>query len=227
MDDLSRQRQLYQNIHLSDRIGFGERPAVLVIDMCRGMTEPGHRLSINMEAAFEPLQEILQAARRKGAPVIYTTVAYKPPDMLDGGMFIKKVSCLREYVEGSPLTEINPRCAPEADDIVITKKFQSAFCGTNLHSILTAVGIDTTIVVGTSTSGCVRATTIDAVSAGYRVIVPRECVADRAPLSHEVNLFDIDSKIGDVVTAAETIAYLARLPDGALSPTEIAGSVRA
>lgn len=208
MEDLASQEDFYQQIGFSVRIGFGERPAILVIDMCRGITEPGHPLSIDMSAAFEPMTRMLGLARERGVPVIYTTVAYTPPHLADGGTFVAKIPLLRELVEGSPLTEIDSRCAPQRGDIVITKKFPSAFYGTNLQSMLTSLKVDTTIVVGNSTSGCVRATVIDAVSGGFRVIIPRECVADRAPLSHAVNLFDMDAKYGDVMSTTNVIQYL-------------------
>jgi len=214
--DVASQEDLYRRIGMNERIGYGERPAVLVIDMCRGITERGHTLSIDMDHALAPLNEILDVARRRNVPVIYTTVAYTPPHLADGGTFVRKIPLLREFVEGSPLTEIDPRCAPARGDILLTKKFPSGFYGTNLQSILTSLGVDTTIVTGNSTSGCVRATVCDAVSGGFRVIVPRECVADRAPLSHSVNLFDMDSKYADVVAAADVVKYLSEISSGPL-----------
>lgn len=224
MKDLASQKDFYAQIGFSTRIGFGERPAILVIDMCRGITEAGHPLSIDMDDAFGPLNAMLAAARRKGLPIVYTTVAYTPPHLADGGMFVKKIPLLNDLVEGSALTEIDPRCAPLPGEIVLTKKFPSGFYGTNLQSLLTGLGIDTTIIVGNSTSGCVRATVIDAVSGGFRVIIPRECVADRAPLSHAVNLFDMDAKYGDVVASADAIGYLHGVASGPMrSPVGVAG----
>lgn len=219
MEDLASQQDFYQQLGFSVRIGFGERPAILVIDMCRGITEPGHPLSIDMNHSIGPMRAMFETARSRDVPIIYTTVAYTSPHYADGGAFVEKIPLLRELIIGSPLTEIDPRIAPAPGDVVITKKFPSGFHGTNLHSLLTTLGIDTTIVVGNSTSGCVRATTIDAVSGGFRVILPRECIADRVPLSHAVNLFDMDSKYGDVVAASEVIDYLSRVAKGQMRAT--------
>lgn len=219
MKDLASQQDFYQQIGFSVRIGFGERPAILVIDMCRGITEAGHPLSIDMDHSIGPMKSMFELARSKGVPVIYTTVAYTPSHYADGGTFVEKIPLLRELTLGSELSEIDPRIAPAPDEIVITKKMPSGFYGTNLQSLLTGLGIDTTIVVGNSTSGCVRATVIDAVSGGFRVILPRECIADRAPLSHAVNLFDMDSKYGDVVAASEVIEYLGGVATGPMRGT--------
>lgn len=219
MADLASQQDYYEQIGFSVRTGFGKRPAILVIDMCRGITEPGHPLSIDMDHSIKPMQSMFALARDKGVPVIYTTVAYAPPHFADGGTFVEKIPLLRELSLGSPLTEIDPRIPPAPGEIVITKKFPSGFYGTNLQSLLTGLGIDTTIVIGNSTSGCVRATVIDAVSGGFRVILPRECVADRAPLSHAVNLFDMDSKYADVVATAEVIEYLSGVAAGPMRAT--------
>jgi maleamate amidohydrolase len=224
VSDLGSQQDYYDQIGFSTRIGFGDRPAILVIDMCRGITEAGNPLSIDMDRSFAPMNAMLRAARDKSWPVVYTTVAYTPPHFADGGTFVKKIPLLYELAEGSPHTEIDPRCAPQRGDVVMVKKFPSGFYGTHMQSLLTQLGIDTTIVVGNSTSGCVRATVIDAVSGGFRVIIPRECVADRAPLSHAVNLFDMDAKYGDVVPASEVLEYLERVAHGPMrSSVGVAG----
>ena len=201
------QHDYYASIGFSDRIGYGQRPAILVIDMCRGITERGHQMFIDMDTHIPRIAEILDAARAIAAPVIFTTVAYHP-DLTDAGIFGKKVPLVQTLVQGSPLVKIDPRLPVLDSDHLLVKKYPSAFYGTPLQSTLSSQGIDTTIIVGNSTSGCVRATLIDAVSGGFRAIVPRDCVADRAPLSHEVNLFDIDSKYGDVVASEEVVNYL-------------------
>ena len=123
-------------------------------------------------------------------------------------MFGKKVPLVLKLLDGTPGTEIDPRLPVEATDHLLAKKFPSAFYGTHLQSMLTGLGVDTTIIVGNSTSGCVRATACDAISGGFRPIVPSDCVADRAPLSHQINLFDMDSKYADVVTSEAVLAYL-------------------
>ncbi len=200
------QQSHYDNIGFSDRTGFGSRPAILVIDMCRGITEPG-KMYIDMDTHIPCIAAILDAARRVGAPVIFTTVAYHA-DLSDAGMFGKKARLVQDFLYGSPLVDIDPRLPVLVSDHLMVKKFPSAFYGTNLQSMLTGVGVDTTVVVGNSTSGCIRATVCDSVSGGFRTIVPEDCVADRAQLSHTVNLFDMDAKYADVVSSAAVVSYL-------------------
>ncbi len=206
MTDIDSQQNYYDKIGFSERLGFGKRPAVLVIDMSRGITEPG-KMYIDMDEHIPRIQAINEAARRIGAPVIFTTVAYHK-DLADAGTFGQKVPLVQNLLYGSTDVEIDPRLPVEESDHLLVKKFPSAFYGTNLQSMLTGLGVDTTIIVGNSTSGCVRATTCDAISGGFRPVVPSDCVADRAPLSHEVNLFDMDSKYADVMPSGEVLAYL-------------------
>ena len=190
-----------------NRLGFGDRPAVLVIDFTKAYTTKGAAFFgqgvVDAVSATVPL---LQAARAAKVPVIYTKVLYHPSGM-DGGLFVKKVPALRTLIEGEPLAEIDPRIAPAPEDLVIVKNYPSCFFGTSLASTLVGLGVDTVILTGCSTSGCVRAAAIDAIQYGYRVIVPRECVGDRHDGPHEANLFDIDAKYGDVVAKAEVIDY--------------------
>lgn len=207
MSDIAHQQDLYDKIGFSERIGFGNRPAVLVIDMCRGITEAGNPMHIDMDEHIPHINAICDAARAARVPVIFFTVEYHP-DLADGGWFARKVPLVQGLLAGSTASQIDPRLPMYPHDHLIKKKFPSGFYGTHLQSLLSHLGIDTTIVLGNSTSGCVRATAIDAISGGFRPIVPRECVADRVPLSHAVNLFDIDSKYADVVSAREVLAYL-------------------
>lgn len=209
MSDIDTQQNYYDDIGFSERLGFGERPAVLVIDMCRGITEPG-KMFIDMEVHIPHINAINEAARRIGAPVIFTTVAYHK-DLSDAGMFGQKVPLVQNLLLGSEGADIDPRLPMTDADHLLVKKFPSAFYGTNLQSQLTGLGVDTTIIVGNSTSGCVRATACDAISGGFKPVVPSDCVADRAPLSHQVNLFDMDSKYADVMPSADVLAYLNRL----------------
>ncbi len=210
MQELDSQQGYYDRIGFSDRIGFGSRPAVLVIDMCRGITERGNPMFIDMDAETPRIAAILDAARAARVPVIYTTVAFHP-DLADGGVFARKAKLVQDLLFGTTAVEIDLRLPPQPSDHVIVKKMPSAFHGTHLQAMLTGLGVDTTIIVGNSTSGCVRATAVDAISNNFRPIVPRDCVADRAPLSHQVSLFDMDAKYADVVAAEEVLAYLSGL----------------
>ncbi len=139
---------------------------------------------------------------------------YSEGQLRDGGWFIKKVPALEALRPDTKEVQIVPELAPLPGEVVIEKRFPSGFYGTHMHSYLTRCGVDTVMVTGNSTSGCVRATVIDAVSAGFRVIIPKQCVADRVPLSHMVNLFDMDSKYGDVMELDDVMAELQRLTSG-------------
>lgn len=197
----------YQGV-FDGRLGFGKKAAVLVIDFIKAYTTEGSPLyAPPVVDAVRETTEILKYAREKRVPVIYTKVLYNK-NGLDGGIFVQKVPVLRKMVEGEPLAEIVPELRPAEDDIIIIKQYASAFFGTSLAAMLTSLGIDTIIITGCSTSGCVRASAVDGMQYGFRVIVPRECVGDRRIEPHESNLFDIDSKYGDVVAKAEVITYL-------------------
>lgn len=190
------------------RLGFGKRPAVLVVDFINAYTTPGSPLyAPPVVAAVTETVAVLTLARQKNVPVLYTRVIYNRSGK-DGGLFVQKVPLLRTMVEGEPLADIVPQLPPAPDDVIINKQYASAFFGTSLAATLTAQGIDTLILTGCSTSGCIRASAVDGMQSGFRVMVPRECVGDRRPEPHEANLFDINSKYGDVVSKAEVMVYL-------------------
>ncbi len=194
-----------------NRIGFGARPALLCIDFVRAYTTEGSPLyAPDVIQAVGQTVAVLAAARQAGIPVIHTNVCYTPDAFLDGGIWLKKVPALKMMVQGNPLAETCAEVLPAPGEPVFTKQYASAFFGTSLAATLTGAQVDTTIIVGCSTSGCIRASAVDAVQHGFRPIVIRECVADRHPEPHAANLFDIDSKYGDVVDRAEVLAWLAR-----------------
>ncbi|HEY4093985.1 MAG TPA: isochorismatase family protein [Baekduia sp.] len=201
----------YAERGIGARIGWGTAPALLIIDMAKAFNDPAYGVGSDQTAAVEATAEVLDAARAAGLPVYFFTTAFEP-DGSDGGMFIRKVPALRELVLGSDGVEIDERLAPREGEPVILKKYSSAFFGTPLASTLRAAGVDTIILTGCSTSGCIRAAALDGVSHGFRVIVPREAVADRAPEPHEANLFDIDAKYGDVEPLHAVVAHLQGLP---------------
>ena len=191
-----------------NRLGWGKKPAVLVIDFTYGYTTPGSPLyAEGVVNAVEASVGLLDAARAAGVPIIYTKVMYHPSGM-DGGLFAQKVPVLQRLVPGERLVEIDDRVAPHPEDLVIVKNYPSAFFGTSLAATLTAEGIDTLILLGCSTSGCVRATAIDTIQHGFRGIVPRECVGDRHDGPHDANLFDMNAKYADVLPREEVIAHL-------------------
>lgn len=202
----------YKKHGLANRVGFGKQPALLVIDFVKAYTTPGSPLyaAPGVPDAVNASVALLETARTVGIPVIYTTIAYAR-DGRDGGMFVKKVPALLQLTHDSPLAQIVDELSPQEGDLVVEKKYASAFFGTHIAATLTAMGVDTAIMVGCSTSGCIRASAVDGMQYGFRVIVPRECVGDRAPGPHEANLFDINGKYGDVVALAEVLDYLGGL----------------
>ena len=185
---------------------------MVVLDASRSMLVEDVKPN-RLERAKLQIRRLLDLARASGFPVVYTTVVYREGQLRDGAWFVKKVPALAALMPDTKEVQIVPEIAPQPGELVLEKCFPSGFYGTNLHSYLTYCGVDTVVVTGNSTSGCVRATVIDAVSAGFRVIVPRQCVADRVRLAHLVNLFDIDSKYGDVMEIEDVVAALQRLVD--------------
>ncbi|NRN17503.1 isochorismatase family protein [Serratia marcescens] len=194
------------------RIGFGRRPALLAIDFMQAYTTEGAPLfAPGVVSAVEESRELLACARRTGIPVIHTHIRYHAGHFADGGLWVKKAPVMKDMVAGNPLAAFCPAVAPLADEVVLSKQYASAFFGTALAPLLVAQGIDTLLMIGCSTSGCIRASAVDAVQHGFRAMVVRECVGDRHPGPHEANLFDIDSKYGDVVHKREALDYLNRL----------------
>jgi Amidases related to nicotinamidase len=199
----------YRQHGLAGRVGFGQSPALLIIDFIKAYTTPGSPLyaAPGVPDAVRASQPLLAAARAAAIPIIYTTVVYAS-DGRDSGIFVQKVPALRQLTHDSPLVAIVDELRPQPNELVIEKKYASAFFGTHLAATLTTMRVDTLIMVGCSTSGCIRASAVDGMQHGFRVIVPRECVGDRAPEPHFANLFDIDSKYGDVVSLEEVMTYL-------------------
>jgi maleamate amidohydrolase len=210
--ELDAGRSLYAQIGFSRRTGFGERPALLVVDMNHGCADPSvSPIAIAMDEEIGHIARLLALARDVGAPVVFTTVVYRDDQLRDGGWFVRKIPALEALRPGTKAVEIVPALAPRAGELLLEKQYASAFFGTGLASYLAACGVDTVVVTGNSTSGCVRATVVDAVSSGFRVVVPRQCVADRVPLTHVVNLFDMDSKYADVVEVADVVVALEKI----------------
>jgi maleamate amidohydrolase len=193
------------------RAGFGQSPALIVVDVNVAFTDRASPLVCDLEEVVHAIRDLLDEARRAGIPVVYTTVSYSEADRRTAAAFIDKVPALLTLEAGSPWVEIDPRIAPRPDEPVLNKLFASAFFGTPLASLLASAGCDSLIVTGASTSGCVRATVVDALQHGYRPIVPREAVGDRNRDAHEANLYDIDAKYGDVVSVDDVVAHLGEL----------------
>ena len=201
----------YQGVW-GNRIGFGQRPALVVIDFLKAYTIEGAPLyAPGVVEAVAQTPALIASARASDIPVIHTRILYLAENCADGGMWVKKSPVMKAMVEGNVLAEFCEGVEPAAGELVIVKQYASAFFGTSLASHLHAQGIDTVIMAGCSTSGCIRASAVDAVQHGFRAIVVRDCVGDRHPDPHNANLFDIDSKYGDVVSREEAITEIAKV----------------
>jgi nicotinamidase-related amidase len=206
-DWIEETERLYEERDFGEGVGFGEDPALVVIDLINVFTDPETNLGSDLDAVVEQAGRLLAAFREHDLPRYYTTVAYEE-SYGDAGVFIEKVPALRELRLGTEAVEVDPRIAPEGDERVIFKKYASAFFGTDLGTELTTDGVDTLVIAGVTTSGCVRATAVDSLQHGYRTVVPEDAVGDRAEGPHRANLFDIDAKYGDVVTTDAVLDHL-------------------
>ena len=193
------------------RSGYGDKPALLIVDFIVGFTDPSSPLGGDFSSQLAATAQLQSEFRRAALPVIYTTVVYDV-GYKDAGIFIKKVPALAILLRGTPEVEVDFRIKPDAGEYVVEKKYASAFFGTNLDIFLKSHGVDTIVMTGCTTSGCIRASAIDSLQYGYHTIVVRDGVGDRAEGPHEANLFDIDAKYGDVVALDEALSYVRALP---------------
>jgi maleamate amidohydrolase len=195
------------------RVGFGQRPALLLIDFCHAYFAPECDLYAEVDAALASALRVRAAARAAGVPVILTGVTYHS-SAINGGRFFEKAAPLRHFIEGSPYARFADGLVAEADELVVLKQYPSAFFGTSLASTLTAMGVDSVLLTGLTTSGCVRASCVDAMSHGFRTAVISDACGDRHAAPHEANLFDMNAKYADVVSEVVVLEYLAGLSRG-------------
>jgi maleamate amidohydrolase len=199
-----------------DRAGFGRpvqrgsRPAIVVVDFSYGFTDARYPTGADLTGPVLATARLLEAARAAGAPVVFTTIGYDQ-GQVQSLAWLKKATGMAALELGTRLVDVDERLAPRPDEHLVVKTGASAFFGTALASYLASVRADTVIVTGATTSGCVRATVVDAVQHGYPVLVPRDCVGDRAQAPHDASLFDINEKYGDVVDLDDVLAYLGAL----------------
>ena len=202
----------YANVY-GTRVGFGSRPALILIDFCMGYFDPACDLYAGVEDALASALRVRVAAHEAGIPVILTNVVYHPT-AIDGGRFFEKAAPLRHFLRGSAMGAWAPGLVPREDELMVSKQYPSAFFGTSLASTLTALGVDSVLLTGLTTSGCVRSSCVDAMSHGFRTAVVADACGDRHPAPHQANLFDMNAKYADVVSEDETLAFL-----GGLGPT--------
>jgi nicotinamidase-related amidase len=200
--------QIYERAGMKDQFGYGESPAVVAVDFQKGMTDPENPLGSELDEMVATNSRIVEAARAADVPVVWTRVVYHHPAAADAGVWAEKIEPLKTLKSGSRWVELDDRCNVADDDYVLEKKHASAFHDTELDTMLTAWGTDTVIVTGCTTSGCVRASVIDASANGYRVIVPEGGVDDRSDDQHDANMYDMDAKYADVRPIDEVVAYL-------------------
>jgi maleamate amidohydrolase len=199
------------------RVGFGTRPALLLVDFVQGYFDPTCDLYAGVEEALGSALRVREAAASAGIPVILTNVVYHPT-AIDGGRFFEKSKPLRYFLQGNPMGAWPEGLSPRANELIISKQYPSAFFGTSLASTLTSLDIDSVLLTGLTTSGCIRATCIDAMSHGFRTMVVADACGDRHPDPHRANLFDMEAKYADVVSEQETLDHL-----GSLTPPKGGG----
>jgi maleamate amidohydrolase len=199
---------IYKRQGFANSVGVGERPALVLVDFVLGFTDPAHFGGGNIGPAIDRTVGLLAVARKRGWPVAHTRVVYAD-DGSDAGAFARKAPGLLKLTEASPLSQIVADVAPIAGELVVRKRQASAFFGTEFGSWLAWRRVDTLVVAGCTTSGCVRATVVDAVAHNLRTIVATDCVGDRAMGPHEANLFDMGQKYADLMSADEIIAATA------------------
>jgi len=198
----------------SNRVGFGQRPALVLIDFAHAYYDPESELYAGVDAALASALRIREAAHAAGVPVVLTEVTYQEGG-INGGRFFEKAKPLHNFIKGRKTAAFAESLVPRNDEIIVSKQYPSAFFGTSLASTLTAGGIDSVILTGLTTSGCVRASCVDSMSHGFRTIVVADACGDRHPAPHEANLFDMNAKYADVVSEADVLTYLSRLKGGA------------
>lgn len=198
----------YRGAGFSGQLMPGRAAALLVVDPAEAYVNPECPLYAGVESAVERIRELMAAARRADVPVIVTCVSHDPT-MRDGGIFARKVPALKWFAPDSPFSGYIAGVEPQGGDIEVVKQYPSAFAGTSLAATLTGLGVDTVIITGFSTSGCIRATATDAMQSGFIPVVVADAVGDRLPAPHEANLFDIQAKIGEVVSTAAALELFA------------------
>lgn len=204
-------RRIYDEAQLGQRLRLGTRPAILVVDLSCGFTDAGSAVGSDLSGAVDATSRLLGVARPRGVPVVFTTIGFEP-SLKDGGLWLQKMPALAELRLGERPVELDPRLERREEETVVLKKGASAFFGTNLAGILVSQGVDTVVLCGATTSGCIRATAVDLLQNGFPTLVPSECVGDRAQAPHDANLFDIQAKYADVVSLDEAIDYVTSTP---------------
>jgi nicotinamidase-related amidase len=209
---MAEKTDIYDQASLGEnRVGYGDWPGIVVVDLQKGETDPKHPMGSELSGVIKRTNELVDIAHEKGVPVFWTRVVYSHPEAADAGLWTKKVPLIAEWKEGTEWVEIDDRCHVTDSDHLLDKRHASSFHETELDSMLTSMGCDTVIVSGCSTSACIRSTVDDASAHGYHTIVPETCVADRSDEQHEAHLWDLDKKFADVEPTDAVAEYLRSL----------------
>lgn len=206
-EEFARLRATLSTRGFAARVGFGLRPALIVVDLIEAFTDPASPLGSDLNAVTSSTIELLVAARSAHIPILFSTVSYDE-NSLEAGIWIRKIPAARCLVTGSSAVRVDSRLSPRENEQILVKKYASCFFGTDLATRLIVNNVDTLIVAGCTTSGCVRATVVDACSYGLRTLIVEEAVGDRFELCHLTSLFDMESKYGDVIRLHDAIDYL-------------------
>lgn len=206
-DKIDNYKRAYGN-----KLGYGKRPALILVDFVEAYFDKGCELYADVDQSLASALRVREAASAQNVPIVFTNLVYQQGGA-DGGVFYQKVKPLRHFQKGEPMGAWPKSLDPADNELVISKQYPSAFFGTSLASTLTGLNIDSLIITGLTTSGCVRATCIDSVSHGFITIVVADACGDRHEDPHQANLFDMDAKYADVVNEASVIAYLNSLGD--------------
>jgi maleamate amidohydrolase len=189
-------------------IGFGERPALVVVDFIRAFTDPDLPLGAELSTELRQTARVLEEARARRQPIFFTTTAYDDANLADAGVWPMKITAQATLRAGTSNVELDPLLGRTDGEPLLRKKYASAFFGTDLLTRLQDAAVDTLLVAGCTTSGCVRATAVDGLQNGFRVMVIREAVGDRMRAAHEQSLYDLHAKYADVVSVEEVLHYL-------------------
>ena len=200
--------EFFRQRGFGQKIGFGARPALIVIDIINAFTDTSMPLGAPLDPQVAAIQPLIAVAHERKVPVIFSTVMYHDAEFKDAGIWGLKMGGTTTLKAGTPAVEVDKRLDFGPDDSLLVKKYASCFFGTDLISRLTSRNVDTLIITGCTTSGCVRATAVDAVQTGLRPMVVREAVGDRSVAAHDQSLFDLQAKYADVVSLDETLQYL-------------------
>jgi maleamate amidohydrolase len=208
MEDQQNAEQFFRDRGFCQRMGWGQHPALLVVDFSQGFTNPESSLGTDLTREIGETVRVLEASRRAEIPIYYSTISYDEESARGASLWTAKAPALGALRSGSPDVAIDPRLGRREDEPIIVKKFASVFFGTDFSDRLHTAEVDTLIITGCTTSGCVRAAVVDAMQNGFRPMIVREAVGDRLQAAHEQSLIDMHAKYGDVVSVDETLEYL-------------------